>query len=513
VDEYRTRQIVVDTPRLGQLSRDLYGQLDHIDDVTGLRSGMAPELKGTQEVPSWILGAMWEALMSARTLLVVWTPNAAKAPGVERELKFFDKKVVFACINGTRLPEYANRHAAEVHSVRADLGPVLAHLHAEINRATEETAWRAAWPLITDALILHRLSGDPVTTYAPLLELRGSVELLNGDHYLAAESLRAVCRAIKYADPQRQAALESKLVSVLSSWFVIDSAVSERVLREAEKLATHAVELVSEASSQLGLAQLSGILAMIQARLAKRRHATNETSDHLVRALLSGDVDEFERLLSAGHAPTVTDADGTPILCLAAHSGRFEFAEELLRRGVDVNATAPGGYAALYFAVDFGHGGVVETMLRHGASIRDHARSASPIERAIAGNRREIVRLLLKHGTDPNGAIGDRLPLILAARHGVTDVAEVLLDAGARADATDPCGRRALIMAATVGDVKMIEFLLSRKADINAVDADGQSALYVATTEGHLHAVETLLNLGARTDLRTAKGHRALDAG
>ena len=89
-------------------------------------------------------------------------------------------------------------------------------------------------------------------------------------------------------------------------------------------------------------------------------------------------------------------------------------------------------------------------------------RKETILHRAALRNRREMVEFLLKQGglspheTDGNG----NTPLHCAALGGHTDVAQLLVDAGADLEATNNEGDRPLHLGAGAGNLAFLKFLL-----------------------------------------------------
>src|SRR5690625_2674125 len=86
---------------------------------------------------------------------------------------------------------------------------------------------------------------------------------------------------------------------------------------------------------------------------------------------------------------------------------------------------------------------------------------------------------------------GGRTALMLASFNGHTKTVRLLLDEGARIDDRNAEGRTALIFAASGPFPDAVEQLLGHGADPNAVDGvDGWSALMFAAAEGNKNVVQ-----------------------
>ena len=96
---------------------------------------------------------------------------------------------------------------------------------------------------------------------------------------------------------------------------------------------------------------------------------------------------------------------------------------------------------------------------------------------AIHGHT-EVLKLLLRAGTDPNMAKLNREPLILLATYiGHKDMVQLLLDGGADLKKTDEYGKTPLHLAAFQGNRDVVQLLLYRGADPNRTDRWGRTPL------------------------------------
>jgi ankyrin repeat protein len=128
---------------------------------------------------------------------------------------------------------------------------------------------------------------------------------------------------------------------------------------------------------------------------------------------------------------------------------------------------------------------------------------------------REVMRLLLEQGADPDTSHGGETPLMAAAgsaspyvrrANGTHDHApapddaatvELLLRHGAHPDLRNPAGASALMLAAAAGSPGVVRALATAGADLNARDQRGETALYRAASEGNVACVDALLIAGA----------------
>ena len=225
----------------------------------------------------------------------------------------------------------------------------------------------------------------------------------------------------------------------------------------------------------------------------------------------------------------------------AAEAGDLTTAEDLLRRGVDVDATGPSGGTALWDAVHRGQIDMIRFLLDRGADPNEarYPQDCTPTTKAVertnpriasnpdrtaldflvaAGGRlglREAVLLgdveLARRlcDADPNLDVSSDTPFLLwnhtylklAVWFGTTEMVRFLLDRGADIEATDENGATILSDAASVGDLATVSLLLDRGADINKVDWFGRSPLSQAERAGYREISDLLHARGGLSGL------------
>lgn len=121
------------------------------------------------------------------------------------------------------------------------------------------------------------------------------------------------------------------------------------------------------------------------------------------------------------------------------------------------------------------------------------------------GREGEIAELLLAHGAAIEGNEGRESPLIGAASLGADKVAAVLIEAGAKLEATTLYQSRALHWAAWTGLSKAVEQLVAHGAELEVKDAEfGATPLYWAVHGYGPHGPEKKDQVGAARILLAA---------
>lgn len=159
-------------------------------------------------------------------------------------------------------------------------------------------------------------------------------------------------------------------------------------------------------------------------------------------------------LAEVGADLDLRDADGTTALGFAIINGHYDLAAALLDAGADPDVADRTGMTALYGAVDM----VFFTS--------DIGRPPRPNVSELTA--RDIVRLALQHGADPNAQLASA---IIGRHHGFGDFA---LGNGATA----------LMRAAKGGDIELMRLLLDAGANPAIVMANGQSVIDLVSGGG-----------------------------
>ena len=120
----------------------------------------------------------------------------------------------------------------------------------------------------------------------------------------------------------------------------------------------------------------------------------------------------------------------------------------------------------------------------------------------------DVAALLIRAGADVYATTDLGVTsLWTACEHGSADMASRLLTAGAQPDAALPSGETLVMTAARSGNAEVVRQLAAGGAEVNASGARGQTVLMWAVAQRHPDVVEVILASGAdvqaRSDVRT----------
>jgi ankyrin repeat protein len=203
----------------------------------------------------------------------------------------------------------------------------------------------------------------------------------------------------------------------------------------------------------------------------------------LSEAVQSGNVDVVRLLLEHEANPNQGNLEGETALMVAARAGYLDAAKLLLEHGADVNAKESwGGQNALMWASAQSQPAMMKLLIAHGADINAH------------GAARYWDRRIMNEPRPKDMNKGGFNPILYAARQGCVECVNVLVEAGANLNATDPDRTSALNLALINLHFDTAAALVEAGADVNQWDLFGRGPLYNAID---LHTLPT----GGRTDI------------
>lgn len=297
---------------------------------------------------------------------------------------------------------------------------------------------------------------------------------------------------------------------------------------------------------------LDRLIHILTALLALALMAQAHAESFLWDAVTNNDLGKSKTLIAFGTGVNQKNSYGNPILHHAVSVGNAEMVELLISKGADVNLKGQFDRVALHYANKKGmakillaHHAIVdaptnygetplhwaaqgvngfgkqvdliefsETLIANGADVNKKTGEGrsyrTPLSYAAEANNLPVARVLLAHGADVEG--GGSSPLSYAGSNGdFVEMAQLLVENGAKVNQPSPSGWYPLMTAAGRGNIKVTNYLLARGADPNAADRAGFTALYSAAGSDYgLSTAAALLSHGAKPNAKNMHGGTAL---
>ena len=285
----------------------------------------------------------------------------------------------------------------------------------------------------------------------------------------------------------------------------------------------------------------------------------------LLWAAWRGNVDVATYLIRHDANTEARGSRGMTALMMASANGSLAIVDELLRKGVDVNASTAGQpdscgagspsklfadarWTALTSAAGSGYGAIVRRLVAAGAdmAVRDRSGrgvvayaatadrsealealldlgaridvanvgSQTALTEAIVGRKTQNALILLARGADPSiPAYNGMTPLFVAINTREPAILRAMIAQGVDLNRESPLGRTALICALENHDALTARLLLESGAQVNLRLRNGDTPLlFVARKFCALDLIQLLVSFGADVHARDADGLSALDA-
>lgn len=245
---------------------------------------------------------------------------------------------------------------------------------------------------------------------------------------------------------------------------------------------------------------LASLLLAVTCFAADSASPDGTTPLHL--AVRADDLAKVNKLLAAGADPKAANRYGITPLYLACENANPAIIERLLKAGADPNSTSTEGETALMTVARTGVATAAKVLLDHGAKVdaREEWHGQTALMWAVNEGHPAMIKELIAHGADVNAVSsinkwerqntaeprekwlpsGGLTPLLFAARQGCVECEQILLDAGAKINTTDPDGISPVLIAIINGHYDAAGFLLNKGADPNLADETGRTALFAA---------------------------------
>lgn len=237
-------------------------------------------------------------------------------------------------------------------------------------------------------------------------------------------------------------------------------------------------------------------------------HQTRQghNNESFLAAASAGAVDTLALLLDE-HRVNINTVDRLRQTALlhAIQAGCEDCALYLLKRGIDWRIHNRRGLRALHLAAGMGLDAVVNCLISAGDDGNVHRVNVdTPLITAARHGKTGVAQRLLDAGADPNGrGARDVTALHVANTAAMT---AILLAAGANPDARDKDGETPLFGAARSGHLELVRLLIGAGAEVDALNGKRETALLQAGQRGVIDTVDYLLGVGANPDLPGGSG-------
>lgn len=218
------------------------------------------------------------------------------------------------------------------------------------------------------------------------------------------------------------------------------------------------------------------IVQLLQKSLQQRQREVE-----LLRHIESGNTQEVAKALRAKVNPNAfTQRHGETMLHFAVNKCNADIVQLLIKAGADVNKKQANGNTPMHHAAAWGRVDIAKLLIQAGADPTIATpRGPTPLLDAVWHGRAEMVKLLLPYYKDenysPNGK-GEGYPICMAISQRKEAILRHFLDAGIDVNDNRFSSEPLLILGVKTGSEEIVRMLLNAGAKANATDKDGKSA-------------------------------------
>ena len=256
------------------------------------------------------------------------------------------------------------------------------------------------------------------------------------------------------------------------------------------------VKLLLERGADLHIPNSSGIFPL--------HTAAGHDSSALAKLLVNGGAKVDQISVDGVHTSLMS----------AARKNHIEVVQYLFNCGADIKFSNNTGLTALHVASQDGATEVVMFLLKHGVPrdvIAAGEQNSTPLYYASLWGHTDLASILLEAGADPNCSCVDGwTPILAAADKNHLGLARVLLEHRADLNHLSKAGSSTVLRASLHGYLEMARILVDAGANPDLPDKEGNRPLTYAASRGHLSVVEFLISKGVDINYRNELGESAL---
>nr|XP_056706081.1 fibronectin type 3 and ankyrin repeat domains protein 1 [Euleptes europaea] len=174
-----------------------------------------------------------------------------------------------------------------------------------------------------------------------------------------------------------------------------------------------------------------------------------------------------EILVENGAEVNKKNSSGKDSLMIACFSGHLDIVQYLRSQGASWETRDLGGCTAMHWAADGGHFDVVQWMIEDGCKVdvKDIGLEWTPLMRVCAvSGKSDVAALLIEAGANVNLKDKDgKTPLMVAALNNHEELVQVLLEKGADITVKNEYGKGALEMARSLNRMSVVSLIEASK--------------------------------------------------